>query len=203
MCDNPSDVVHQPIFNRVWPLLDPNAELLSETTASAQYLQVNQLYSFQSALMHASQNLYASSNYFYTRLVHDLPDSLTNIGGVPDNRRIQIVTAPRSVSAMGQFPFREFSAPNELTVSYRSDMYMDGLVTGHYPTFMAPTMPQIKLLGTEVSHNKTSLVDYSLPSFSRPCVINRREFPRTQAPAQFHQEGSVLLWEALQNLRRK
>lgn len=90
------------------------------------------------------------------RLVQDVSDSRTSLWAVPGNRCIQNITAQWPASATGQIPIREFSAPNELMVSYRGEMYMDGLVTEHCPTFIAPTMPQIKLLGTEVSREQNS-----------------------------------------------
>jgi hypothetical protein len=121
----------------------------------------------------------------------------TSIGTIPDNNRNQSVTTLWRTSTTGQYPFREPSAPNELTVSYWSEMYEDDLVTEHYPAFVASTMPQIELLEIEVSHNKTLPVDCSLRFFSRLCVINQ-EFPRS--PAQSHPEGSK---KVPQNLCRK
>ena len=197
MLDSTSDAVHQPILDRVldYPLFDPDAELFPEITTLPQCFQVTSIDPFQSPLMQAPQKLHPSRDCVYVpdpRLVLDLSDSRTSIGTIPDNSRIQSVTTLWRTSAMGQCPFCEPSAPNELTVSYWSGMYEDDLVTEH--AFMAPTMPQIQLLGTEVSHNKTHPMDYSLWFFSRLCVINQ-EFPRS--PAQSHREGSK---QAPQNL---
>lgn len=150
--------------------------------------------------MHTPQNSHPSRNCVYgpdPRLVLDLSDSRTSTGAIPDNSRIQDVTTLWRASAAGQYPFRESSALNELTVSYWSEMYGDDLVTEHYPTFMPPTVPQIELLRTEVSRDNIHPVDHSLRFFSRLCVINR-EFP--PSPAQSLQEGSK---KAPQNLCHK
>lgn len=94
-------------------------------------------------------------------MVYDPSDSWASTGTIPDNRRIRNVIAQWPEWAIGQIPFRELYAPHELALSYWSAMSMDDLVTEHYPPFIAPTIPQIEPLGTEVSCDEPNPVNYS------------------------------------------
>jgi len=186
MCDNTSDVVRLDSVQKC-PLFDFDAELLPEITVLAQCLQEDP---FRPVLMHTPQSSHSSSDCFYRtdpRLVLDPSVSRTSIREFSSNTPIQNVTAQWRASTMGLFPFSEPPAPNELTVSYRSEMCEDDLVTERHPPFMTSPIPLVELLGTEVSRDKIHPGSYSPRFFSRLCVINQ-EFPRS--PAQSHQEGS-------------
>lgn len=109
------------------------------------------------------------------RLAVDPSDSRASIGATHYNTHVQNVN---------------LSAPNELTVSYWSEMCENDLVTKHHSAFMAP--------GTEVSRNdRIHPVDHPLRYFSSLCVVDQ-ELPRF--PSQLHRKGSK---KVLRNLRRK
>ncbi|KAH0836606.1 hypothetical protein J3R83DRAFT_8306 [Lanmaoa asiatica] len=172
MCDNPSDVVHQPIFNDIQPLLDPSAEPLPEAIVLSQYFQ----------------NSYSSRNCFYKtdpRVALDPSDSWV---AIPDDSRIQDIAAQWPTSAMSQFPPRELSAPNSLTVSYWSGTNEVALATEYRPTFTEPATSRIELPGTETSHDKSGISLHSSPT--SPGGLSTSIGSTSESPSQAGNQSS-------------